>query len=85
MVLAAGAGGWFLLFNGRIWEAIQAPLERRRPLALYHSALEVHLPEGRFVVEAGPGSGHGPGIEPRHGRAAAQVAGSVRSSSEVSW
>lgn len=46
-----GAGGWFVRFNGRVYEAVHAHLERRRPLALYHTALEVHLPEGRFVVE----------------------------------
>jgi hypothetical protein len=37
--------------NGRVWEAIHARLEQRRPLDLYHTALVVRLPEGRFVVE----------------------------------
>jgi hypothetical protein len=49
--LPLGAGGWFVRLNGRVWEAIHALLERRRPLDLYHSALEVRVPEGRFVVE----------------------------------
>jgi hypothetical protein len=49
--LPLGAGGWFVRLNGRIWEAIHALRERRRPLALYHTALRVHLPEGRFVIE----------------------------------
>jgi hypothetical protein len=49
--LPLGAGGWFVRLNGRIYEAIQALLERRRPLDLYHSALEVRVPEGRFVIE----------------------------------
>lgn len=49
--LPLGAGGWFVRFNGRIYEAVHALLERRRPLDLYHSALQVRLPEGRFVVE----------------------------------
>jgi hypothetical protein len=49
--LPLGAGGWFVRLNGRIYEAIHAFLERRRPLDLYHSALEVRLPEGRFVIE----------------------------------
>jgi hypothetical protein len=49
--LPLGAGGWFVRLIGRIYEAIQAHLERRRPLNLYHSALEVRLPEGRFVIE----------------------------------
>lgn len=46
-----GAGGWFVKCNGRVYEAVHALAERRRPRALYHSALEVHLPDGRFVVE----------------------------------
>ena len=36
--LPLGAGGWFVRLNGRIWEAIQARRERRRPLDLYHTA-----------------------------------------------
>jgi hypothetical protein len=46
--LPLGAGGWFVRLNGRIWEAVHARLERRRPLDLYHTALRVRLPEGRF-------------------------------------
>jgi hypothetical protein len=49
--LPLGAGGWFVRLNGRIYEAIHALLERRRPLDLYHSALRVRLPEGSFVIE----------------------------------
>jgi hypothetical protein len=49
--LPLGAGGWFVRLNGRIWEAIHARLEHRRPLDLDHTALVVRLPEGRFVVE----------------------------------
>jgi hypothetical protein len=49
--LPLGAGGWFVRMNGRIWEAVHALLERRRPLDLYHTALQVQLPEGRFVIE----------------------------------
>jgi hypothetical protein len=37
--------------NGRIYEVVHALLEWRRPLDLYHSALEVRVPEGRFVIE----------------------------------
>jgi hypothetical protein len=48
--LGAGGSG-FVRLNGRIYEAIKARIERRRPLALYHTALQVHVPEGRFVVE----------------------------------
>jgi hypothetical protein len=49
--LPLGAGGWFVRLNGRIYEAVHALFEHRRPLDLYHSALRVHLPEGCFVVE----------------------------------
>jgi hypothetical protein len=49
--LPLGAGGWFVRLNGRVWEAVHALLERRRPLDLYHSALEVRLGGERFVVE----------------------------------
>jgi hypothetical protein len=49
--LPLGAGGWFVKLNGRLWEAAQARLEHRRPLDLYHTALAVRVPEGRFVVE----------------------------------
>jgi len=37
--------------NGRVYEAIQARLEHREPLDLYHTALVVTVPEGRFIVE----------------------------------
>jgi hypothetical protein len=46
-----GAGGWFVRLNGRVYEAVHALLERRQPIDLYHSALEVHVPEGAFVIE----------------------------------
>jgi len=49
--LPLGAGGWFVKLNGRLWEAVQARRERRRPLDLYHTALVVRVPEGRYVVE----------------------------------
>jgi hypothetical protein len=49
--LPLGAGGWFVRLNGRIYEAIHALLERRAPLDLYHSALQLRLPEGRVVIE----------------------------------
>jgi len=48
--LGAGGSG-FVRLNGRIYEWVQARRERRRPMDLYHTALRVHLPEGRFVVE----------------------------------
>ena len=31
--LPLGAGGWFVRLNGRIWQAVHARLEHRRPQA----------------------------------------------------
>ena len=52
--LPLGAGGHSVRLNGRVFEAVSARLERRPACALYHSALEVHAPEGRFVIEMTP-------------------------------
>ena len=52
--LPLGAGGHSVRLNGRVFEAIAARLERRAPCDLYHSALEVRVPEGRFVIEQTP-------------------------------
>jgi hypothetical protein len=49
--LPLGAGGWFVRLNGRIYETLAARREHRAPFDLYHSALEVRVPEGRFVIE----------------------------------
>lgn len=49
--LPLGAGGHFVWLNGKVYEAIEAFRERRRPFDLYHSALEVRVPEGRYVIE----------------------------------
>jgi len=48
--LGAGGAG-FVRLNGRMYEAVKARLEGRGPLDLYHTALEIRVPEGRFVVE----------------------------------
>ena len=48
--LGSGGSG-FVRLNGRIYEEIAARREQRQPLAVYHTALQVHVPEGRFVVE----------------------------------
>jgi hypothetical protein len=49
--LPLGAGGAFVRLNGWTYERIMAGLQHRHPLDLYHSALEVRLPDGRFIVE----------------------------------
>jgi hypothetical protein len=52
--LPLGAGGHFVRLNGRIYEAVAARLQRRGASDLYHSALQVELPEGVFVIEQAP-------------------------------
>jgi hypothetical protein len=52
--LPLGAGGHFVRFNGRLYEAAAARLQRRAAYDLYHSALQVEVPEGRFVIEQAP-------------------------------
>jgi hypothetical protein len=49
--LPLGAGGHFVAFNGRVYESIMARREHREPLELYHTALVVTVPEGRYVIE----------------------------------
>ncbi len=49
-----GAGGRFVRFNGRAFETLNALVERRARRDLYHSALEVTVPEGRFAIEMTP-------------------------------
>jgi hypothetical protein len=52
--LPLGAGGHFVRLNGRAYEWIVARLQRRPSCDLYHSALQVELPEGRYVIEQTP-------------------------------
>ena len=52
--LPLGAGGRSVRLNGKVFEAVVARIERRARCDLYHSALEVQAPRGRFVVEQAP-------------------------------
>jgi hypothetical protein len=52
--LPLGAGGHSVRLNGRVFEAVIAATERRPRCDLYHSALEVRDPGGRFVIEMAP-------------------------------
>ncbi len=52
--LPLGAGGQFVRWNGRLYEAAVALRERRPRFDLYHSALEVRTGEGRYVIESAP-------------------------------
>jgi hypothetical protein len=52
--LPLGAGGHSVRLNGKVFEAAAAWLGRRDRRDLYHSALRVYVPEGRFVIEQAP-------------------------------
>ena len=52
--LPLGAGGRFVRLNGRVYEWLAARRDRRPRAALYHSALVVDAPEGRFTIESAP-------------------------------
>jgi hypothetical protein len=52
--LPLGAGGHFVRLNGRVFEAVAARIERRERFDLYHSALEVSVPDARYVIEQAP-------------------------------
>ena len=54
--LPLGAGGHSVRLNGRVFEAVASRIERRPACDLYHSALEVRVAEGRFVIEQTPAS-----------------------------
>lgn len=77
--LPLGAGGNFVRLNGRIYEAVKSRLDRRPAMGLYHSALHVFVPEGRYVIEMTPA---GPGGDDRgvvaHGPVGARWAGRFR-------
>jgi hypothetical protein len=52
--LPLGAGGHSVRLNGRVYEALAARMARRPACDLYHSALQVQVPEGMFVIEQAP-------------------------------
>jgi hypothetical protein len=56
-LLPLGASGRSVRLNGIVYEGLIARLERRRAYELYHSALEVGVPDGRFVIEMTPVAG----------------------------
>jgi hypothetical protein len=63
--LPLGAGGHSVRLNGQMFEFLAARLQDRPPCDLYHSALVVLVPEGRFVIESAPvlrGDGVGRGV-----------------------
>jgi hypothetical protein len=49
-----GAGAHVVRISGKLFEAASALVHRRRRGDLYHSALEISVPEGHFVIEQAP-------------------------------
>ena len=49
-----GAGGHFVHFNGIVYEAVRAAIQHRPRCDVYHSALEILLPSGCYMVEMTP-------------------------------
>lgn len=54
--LPLGAGGRSVRLNGKVFELVLSRLERRPARDLYHAALEVTVPDGRYVIEVAPAS-----------------------------
>jgi hypothetical protein len=52
--LPVGAGGRFVRLNGRVFEWLAAKRTHRRPLDLYHAALEIHVDGARYTIEMTP-------------------------------
>ncbi len=49
-----GAGGHFVRFNGRVYEALTATLARRERRDLFHAALIVAVDGRRYAIELAP-------------------------------
>jgi hypothetical protein len=62
-----GAGSPIVQASGRLFEAVSARRHRRLRCDLYHAALQVVTPEGRFSIEQAP-------VPDRHGEARGVVA-----------
>lgn len=56
--LGAGDASGCVRWNGRIFEAVAARGQRRRPCDLYHSALRVRLGGARYAIEMAPAWGN---------------------------
>jgi hypothetical protein len=49
-----GAGAHVVRLSGKLYEAVKAFMGRRPRCTLYHTALEVGVPDGVFVIESAP-------------------------------
>ncbi len=76
--LPLGAGGRSVRMNGRVFEAVASRIARRPPSDLYHSALEVRVPAGTYVIEMTP-------IRDGEGRQRGVVATGAVGSRRVGW
>ena len=56
--LPLGAGAHVVGFNGRVYEAICARRQHRRPAPLFHAALSLRLGNAPYVIEMGPAWGN---------------------------
>ena len=56
--LGAGDTSGCVRANGRVFEAVVAHRQRRRPAGLYHSALMVRLDGACYAIEMAPAWGH---------------------------
>lgn len=75
-----GAGGHVVRLSGKAYERLVALRERRRPLDLYHAALIVQVPEGRYAIESTPvpdANGHERGVVAA-GAVGSRLAGRLR-------
>ena len=52
--LPLGAGGHWVRWNGRVFEAVVSRLEHRAVQDLYHSALAIHVGKKSYVIEMTP-------------------------------
>jgi hypothetical protein len=78
--LPLGAGGHSVRLNGRVYEAVAAWIGKRPRRALYHSALDILVPDGRFVIEMAPtpdGDGRARGVV-AEGPVGSRAAGRLR-------
>jgi hypothetical protein len=84
--LPLGAGGHSVRLNGLAFEAIAARLHHRGRADLYHSALQVYVPEKQYVVDQGPAWSEGSrcGVVGEGAGSAAGATGSSRTSQRPS-
>ena len=62
-----GSGQRVVKFSGKLFEAISARFQRRASCDIYHAALTITVPEGRYTIEMAP-------IPDRHGEQRGVVA-----------